>query len=39
MSVDAADGGPLTVVVFDVQKLGAINDSLGRYVGDRCSKK
>jgi diguanylate cyclase (GGDEF)-like protein len=24
-----------TVVVFDVQKLGAINDSLGRYVGDR----
>jgi diguanylate cyclase (GGDEF)-like protein len=25
----------VTVVVFDVQKLGAINDSLGRYVGDR----
>ncbi|HEX4153495.1 MAG TPA: EAL domain-containing protein [Steroidobacteraceae bacterium] len=24
-----------TVVVFDVQKLGAINDSLGRYIGDR----
>jgi PAS domain S-box-containing protein/diguanylate cyclase (GGDEF)-like protein len=23
------------VIVFDVQKLGAINDSLGRYVGDR----
>jgi diguanylate cyclase (GGDEF)-like protein len=23
-----------TVVVFDVQKLGAINDSFGRYVGD-----
>ena len=23
------------MVVFDVQKLGAINDSLGRYVGDR----
>jgi len=31
-------GGPeagCTVVVFDVQKLGAINDSLGRYVGDQ----
>ncbi|HEX4152258.1 MAG TPA: EAL domain-containing protein [Steroidobacteraceae bacterium] len=25
----------LTVMVFDVQKLGTINDSLGRYVGDR----
>jgi diguanylate cyclase (GGDEF)-like protein len=24
-----------TVVVFDVQKLGAINDTFGRYVGDR----
>jgi diguanylate cyclase (GGDEF)-like protein len=24
-----------TVVVFDIQKLGAINDTLGRYVGDR----
>ncbi len=35
MSFDAADGGTFTVVVFDVQKLGAINDSLGRYVGDR----
>jgi diguanylate cyclase (GGDEF)-like protein len=23
------------VLVFDIQKLGAINDSLGRYVGDR----
>ena len=33
----AADrgGGGSTVVVFDVQKLGAINDTLGRYVGDR----
>jgi diguanylate cyclase (GGDEF)-like protein len=39
MSVDAADGGTLTVVVFDVQKLGAINDSLGRYVGDRLLEK
>ncbi|HTV97832.1 MAG TPA: EAL domain-containing protein [Steroidobacteraceae bacterium] len=26
---------PLTVIAFDIQKLGAINDSLGRYVGDR----
>ncbi|MGA2344182.1 MAG: GGDEF domain-containing protein, partial [Steroidobacteraceae bacterium] len=25
----------LTVLAFDLQKLGAINDSLGRYVGDR----
>ena len=38
MSV-AADGGALTVVVFDVRKLGAINDSLGRYVGDRLLEK
>jgi diguanylate cyclase (GGDEF)-like protein len=32
----AKDGGGAgrTVVVFDVQKLGAINDSFGRYVGD-----
>ncbi len=27
------------VVVFDVQKLGAINDTLGRYVGDRLIEK
>ena len=26
---------PLAVIVFDVQKLGTFNDSLGRYVGDR----
>jgi diguanylate cyclase (GGDEF)-like protein len=39
MSFDAFDGGSLTVVVFDVQKLGAINDSLGRYVGDRLLEK
>jgi diguanylate cyclase (GGDEF)-like protein len=39
MSPGAADGGTLTVVVFDVQKLGAINDSLGRYVGDRLLEK
>ncbi|HEY3851799.1 MAG TPA: EAL domain-containing protein [Steroidobacteraceae bacterium] len=32
---DAGDRHTRTVVVFDVQKLGAINDSLGRYVGDR----
>jgi diguanylate cyclase (GGDEF)-like protein len=38
MSV-AVDGGALTVVVFDVRKLGAINDSLGRYVGDRLLEK
>ncbi|HEY2036169.1 MAG TPA: GGDEF domain-containing protein, partial [Steroidobacteraceae bacterium] len=31
----AGDGRTRTVVVFDVQKLGAINDSLGRHVGDR----
>jgi len=29
----------VTVVVFDVQKLGAINDSMGRYVGDRLLEK
>jgi len=39
MSFDAFDGGTLTVVVFDVQKLGAINDSMGRYVGDRLLEK
>jgi diguanylate cyclase (GGDEF)-like protein len=35
----ALDAGALTVVVFDVQKLGAINDSLGRYVGDGLLEK
>jgi len=39
MSLDAVEDGILTVVVFDVQKLGAINDSLGRYVGDRLIEK
>jgi diguanylate cyclase (GGDEF)-like protein len=39
MSLGAADGGTLTVVVFDVQKLATINDSLGRYVGDRLLEK
>jgi diguanylate cyclase (GGDEF)-like protein len=34
LAADRGDGGS-TVVVFDVQKLGAINDTLGRYVGDR----
>ncbi|MGH8141955.1 MAG: EAL domain-containing protein [Steroidobacteraceae bacterium] len=35
MSADAVAGRSRLVVVFDVQKLGAINDSFGRYVGDR----
>jgi diguanylate cyclase (GGDEF)-like protein len=35
LTADVADGGGRAVVVFDVQKLGSINDSLGRYVGDR----
>jgi diguanylate cyclase (GGDEF)-like protein len=39
ISDDAADGHGRTVVVFDVQKLGTINDSLGRYVGDRLIEK
>src|SRR5258705_5503498 len=39
MSLDAADGGSLTVVVFDVQKLGPINDAPGRHVGDRLLEK
>ena len=32
---EAAGRGSHAVLVFDVQKLGSINDSLGRYVGDR----
>jgi PAS domain S-box-containing protein/diguanylate cyclase (GGDEF)-like protein len=35
MSADAVAGRSRLVVVFDVQQLGAINDSFGRYVGDR----
>jgi diguanylate cyclase (GGDEF)-like protein len=35
LAPQARDSGTLTVLVFDVQKLGAVNDSLGRYVGDR----
>jgi diguanylate cyclase (GGDEF)-like protein len=34
LGTDAAAGSGRTVVVFDVQKLGAINDTLGRHVGD-----
>jgi diguanylate cyclase (GGDEF)-like protein len=39
LSDDEVDGNGRTVVVFDVQKLGTINDSLGRYVGDRLIEK
>jgi diguanylate cyclase (GGDEF)-like protein len=35
LASDPSQPRPLQVVVFDVQKLGAINDSFGRYVGDR----
>ena len=35
MSADAVAGRSRLVVVFDVQQLSAINDSFGRYVGDR----
>jgi len=35
LKLKASAGGTRTVVVFDVQQLGAINDTLGRYVGDR----
>ena len=31
----ASNGRSVTVLVFDVQKLGMVNDSLGRYAGDR----
>src|SRR6202789_634308 len=36
---DAANGYGRTIVVFDIRKLGAINDSLGRYVGDLLIEK
>jgi diguanylate cyclase (GGDEF)-like protein len=39
LNADAADSDSRTVVVFDVQKLGAINDTFGRYVGDRLIEK
>jgi diguanylate cyclase (GGDEF)-like protein len=32
---DLAEPRALLVMVFDVQKLGAINDSFGRYIGDQ----
>jgi diguanylate cyclase (GGDEF)-like protein/PAS domain S-box-containing protein len=35
MSADAVAGRSRLVVAFDVQQLGAINDSFGRYIGDR----
>jgi diguanylate cyclase (GGDEF)-like protein len=38
LAKDTGDAG-CTVVVFDVQKLGAINDSFGRYVGDSLIEK
>jgi diguanylate cyclase (GGDEF)-like protein len=36
---DTSDDAGCTVLVFDVQKLGAINDSFGRYVGDSLIEK
>ena len=39
LAKDADSAGSRTVVVFDVQKLGAINDSFGRYVGDSLIEK
>ncbi|HEY0800627.1 MAG TPA: response regulator, partial [Steroidobacteraceae bacterium] len=39
LAKDAENGASHTVVVFDVQKLGAINDSFGRYVGDSLIEK
>ena len=35
LNANAADSGNRPVLVFDVQKLGAINDTFGRYMGDR----
>jgi PAS domain S-box-containing protein/diguanylate cyclase (GGDEF)-like protein len=35
LTTDQSEPRPLQVVVFDVQKLGSINDFFGRYVGDR----
>jgi diguanylate cyclase (GGDEF)-like protein len=39
LAKDTGDDAACTVVVFDVQKLGAINDSFGRYVGDSLIEK
>lgn len=33
--LSSSGGQPGLVVVFDLQKLSAVNDSLGRYIGDR----
>jgi diguanylate cyclase (GGDEF)-like protein len=38
-ALDADAAARRGVVVFDVQKLGAINDTLGRYVGDGLIEK
>jgi diguanylate cyclase (GGDEF)-like protein len=38
LRADSAAGNGRTVVVFDVQKLGAINDTLGRHAGDALVK-
>ena len=35
MAADSSEPRFMHVVVFDIQKLGAVNDSFGRYVGDR----
>ncbi|HEY2464077.1 MAG TPA: EAL domain-containing protein [Steroidobacteraceae bacterium] len=39
LAKDAPEDAGRTVLVFDVQKLGAINDSFGRYVGDSLIEK
>ena len=39
LAKDTRDDAGCTVLVFDVQKLGAINDSFGRYVGDSLIEK
>jgi len=39
LAKEDADPAGRAVVVFDVQKLGAINDSFGRYVGDSLIEK
>jgi PAS domain S-box-containing protein/diguanylate cyclase (GGDEF)-like protein len=35
LTADSLQPRSMQVVVFDIQKLGAINDSFGRFVGDR----
>jgi diguanylate cyclase (GGDEF)-like protein len=39
LAKNTGDDAGCTVLVFDVQKLGAINDSFGRYVGDSLIEK